>query len=142
MMHHIKVLSATSYETSCGIIGGKKIGEDTTRGLENVTCGKCRAAILDFWSQLQKCPPWVKADGNCLKVTVSGPTGSGKSSVAWLIKNALETRGFKVDFTDDDHPEAFFHVEKRLDVLVQRNATISVQTNQTKRGLCESPKSE
>ena len=132
MRHNIKVLTATdrlakniiSYETSCGIIGSKTIGEDIARDLEKVTCETCRAAILDFWPWLQKCPPWE----NRLKVTVSGPTGSGKSSVAWLIKNALETRGFKVDFTDDDHPEAFFHVEKRLDALVQRNAPISVQT--------------
>lgn len=150
MLHHIKILSATdrlaeniiSYETSCGIIGGKTIGADIARGLENVTCEKCRAAVLGFWPQLRKRPPWVKADDNRLKVTVSGPTGSGKSSVAWLIKNALETRGFKVDFTDDDRPEAFFHVEKRLDALVQCNASISVQTNQTERELCESPKSE
>lgn len=67
MLHHIKVLSATdrlaeniiSYETSCGIIGGKTIGEDIARGLENVTCEKCRAAVLDFWPQLRKCPPWA-----------------------------------------------------------------------------------
>lgn len=39
-----------------------------------------------------------------------------------------KTIGEEVDFTDDDHPEAFFHVEKRLDALVQRNAPISVQT--------------
>lgn len=74
-----------------------------------------------------------KQPKNTLRITVSGAAGSGKSSVAWLIKNALETRGFAAEFIDDDHPEAFFHVEKRLDALVRANGTVLVTTHRVPR---------
>lgn len=66
MKHHIKVLTSTdrtaenviSYETSCGITGGKPNESDIARGLTDVTCGKCREEILAFWPQLRDAPPW------------------------------------------------------------------------------------
>lgn len=67
-----------------------------------------------------------------IEVTISGKTGSGKTTVGLLIKEALEKSGFSVKLSDPDYniqnTDKLYELQKiRTDSLKER-ATVHVRT--------------
>lgn len=63
-----------------------------------------------------------------ITITVSGPAGSGKSSISYLLKKFLEKEKMNVsfehnqDWKDESHFESFIetHIDTRKDVLKKK----------------------
>jgi ABC-type lipoprotein export system ATPase subunit len=67
---------------------------------------------------------------NKITVAVSGPAGSGKSTIMELIYKMLEDRGFKTTVTHldiSDRDEWNKNLERRVSDMIERdNTTISI----------------
>lgn len=73
---------------------------------------------------------------NNLTITVAGSAGSGKTSVAAFILQALKQYGFKdpVVITKDIGDEDIFHnLDNKLHVLLDRDTKITITELQTAR---------
>lgn len=70
-----------------------------------------------------------------MKVTITGATATGKTTVALLIADALRAAGFSVNETDPDVLEGSAHPElqeARLPAVIARG-TVTVETVQLQR---------
>ena len=73
-----------------------------------------------------------------LKVTVSGSTAAGKTTLALLIAKALTDAGLVVENTDDDvaHGAAYGHLQNaRVKALAANGTAIVIETVQVRRGM-------
>lgn len=52
-----------------------------------------------------------------IKVMVIGCTGTGKTTVSYLIQQALQEAGISVEYVDMDNEKSFQHQKERLNVL-------------------------
>lgn len=69
-----------------------------------------------------------------VKITISGTTGSGKSTIAIAIDNLLESAGFDVDFQDEELTTSWLIGQpERMDALADRHTKIQIVTEQTHR---------
>lgn len=66
---------------------------------------------------------------NKINITVSGITGSGKSTIAYLIKECLKNRGFDIDFNggidfiDENQFDKSMelHLDNRVEVIKSKS---------------------
>ncbi len=74
---------------------------------------------------------------NTPKIEIKGHTATGKSSLAWAIKDALEAHGIKCEVTgcEDERPGAMdASWRKRIKALSGK--TVTVETIQLRRDAC------
>jgi cytidylate kinase len=70
---------------------------------------------------------------NKLKITIEGPTGSGKTTLSLLIADALMLAGFGVNNEDFDvvnDVNASELQERRLRALTNKDTLIDIETHQ------------
>lgn len=73
----------------------------------------------------------------CIAITITAPTGSGKSTIARLVANALQLVGLDVAVEDDDAPTDILEgvaLAHRIQALRDRGVGVSIVTHQQKRG--------
>jgi predicted AAA+ superfamily ATPase len=85
------------------------------------------------------CAPSMKkeknVDKNKLNITITGVTMSGKSTVAHLIRQALEDQNIIVNFHDEPHDGEWEKSnEDRLKGLKNRGLLVDIATVQAPRG--------
>lgn len=70
-----------------------------------------------------------------INITISGYTGHGKTTIAQLIKDTLDSRDIhdvKIEEFPDDGPSSARSLERRLESL--KDATVVIRTYQLNRG--------
>ena len=72
---------------------------------------------------------------NNITITVSGQSGSGKSTIAEIINRALEVHGFYVHVKQQDHHEKplLCDLYKRIAALSEKETYITILEKQEKR---------
>lgn len=67
-----------------------------------------------------------------LKIVVSGYVGTGKSCVSYIIKEALESKGFTVTLTDDEY-DYETAMDKQHVQYLSNAVSIDIETHQEPR---------
>ena len=77
---------------------------------------------------------------NNIQIIVSGSTGTGKTSIAWLLSDFLDHTGFEVHINseefevDDTKLAQLVHsIPDRLEQLIDKNTIITINEVQTQR---------
>lgn len=67
-----------------------------------------------------------------LKITIAGPVKSGKSTVAYLVKQALDNAGFSTTLGDDDPPIGLENTAlRRIAALSEKKLHVDIEVVQT-----------